>query len=163
MSVMMPVEIDYQEIVRTNRNESPEYRISLVPHSEIENIWPKVSRYLKLASDQSYGRYRLIDIREKLENNEHQLWIVFDDQQIVAAITSTFTFYPQCTSLHGQFLGGDNLEDWRDKFCDIFDSWGRDNGCKFIEFTGRPGWSKALAPNGYKEVFRIFQKELTHG
>lgn len=159
----MKLENQIEKISRGLLNESFGWRVSLVPHSEIGKVWPKVSRYLKLASDQSYGRYRLIDIWEKLTSNEHQLWIVFDDDQIVAAITSTFTFYPQCTSLHGQFLGGDRLEEWRDKFCEIFDNWGRDNGCKFIEFTGRPGWAKALAPNGYKEVYRIFQKELSHG
>lgn len=154
-------EIGIGRFPNTNPSDSSDLQISLVPHTDIENIWPKVSRYLKLASDQSYGRYRLADIRHKLETNEHQLWIVFDeDRNIVAAITSTFTLYPQFTSLHGQFLGGERLDEWRERFCDIFDRWAKDNGCRMIEFTGRPGWAKTLAPQGYKEVFRVYQRDL---
>lgn len=136
--------------------------VSLVPPTEVERIWDRVSHMLKRASDLSFGRYRLRDIRAKLETGEFNLWIIFerDTGQIVAAITSAFTHYPQMKSLHGQFLGGDRIMEWRDKFCEVFDGWGRDNGCSKVEFTGRAGWKKMLAENGYRETYRVYEKDL---
>lgn len=136
-------------------------QVSLVPCWEVKNIWDRVSRMLKLATDQSQGRYGLNDLKDKLDSGEFHLWVIFDPKyEIIAAITSTFTQYPQGKFLAGQFLGGERLEEWKDIFCQVFCNWGRDNGCKSIEFTGRAGWAKVLAENGFKEVFRIYQREL---
>ncbi len=138
-----------------------ELLISLVPHTEIIRVWDNVSSMLKMATDRSQGRYRLKDLKEKLMSGEFQLWVVFEPGfKVVAAITSTFTVYPQCKALHGQFLGGERLDEWKDRFCDIFDRWGRDNGCQIAEFSGRAGWAKPLAANGYREVFRVYQRDL---
>jgi len=138
--------------------------ISLVPPVHVHEVWKEASPFLKRSTDLSGGRYRLRDLRAKLEAGEFQLWIIFegDPKNMLAAITSTFSIYPQCRSLHGQFLGGDRLDEWREQFCSIFDRWGRDNGCRMIEFTGRKGWGKALESNGYREAFRIFQRDLSH-
>lgn len=137
--------------------------ISLVPVQAIPVIWDKVGHMLKRATDLSQGRYRLHDLKAKLLSGEFQLWVVMDGtHKILAAITSTFTVYPQGKSLHGQFLGGDRLEDWKDDFCDIFKRWAYDNHCSMIEFTGRKGWSRVLEPNGYREVFRTYQIDLKH-
>lgn len=136
--------------------------VSLVPREAIPEIWDRVSHLLKRATDLSFGRYRLRDLKEKLISGEFNLWIVFekDTGNILSAITSTFTQYPQMKSLHGQFLGGDRLVEWRDRFCEIFDRWGRDNDCQIIEFSGRKGWGRVLEGNGYKEVYRIYERTL---
>ena len=138
-----------------------ELQITLIPHWEVKHVWDKVSRMLKLATDQSQGRYNLSDVKAKLEANEFQLWVIFEEPfEVVAAVTSSFATYPQCHCLCGQFLGGDRMDEWKDKFCVLFDSWGRDNKCDIVEFTGRAGWGKVLAPNGYREVFRTYQRDL---
>lgn len=138
-----------------------EVMVSLVPAWEVKNIWDNVSRMLKLATDQSQGRYGLNDLKDKLDSGEFQLWIVFDKgYNILAAVTSTFTEYPRGKFLAGQFLGGDGLDKWRDEFCRVFHNWGRDNGCCAVEFTGRAGWARALASNNYREVFRVYQCDL---
>ncbi len=141
--------------------EKPDLLVSLVPKEELAALWPKVGNMLKRATDLSQGRYRLRDLLAKLTSGEFQLWIIFSrGGEIVAAVTSTFSIYPQAKALSGQFLGGERLDEWRDKFCEVFDNWGRDNGAKFIEFTGRAGWAKALQGNGYREVFRTYQRDL---
>lgn len=136
--------------------------ISLVPQEQIGKIWHKVAPFLKKATDMSEGRYELADLGNKLITDpDWHLWLVFEPGlKIVAAITSTFTFYPQGKFLHGQFLGGTRLEEWQDQFCDVFDNWGRDHDCTAVEFTGRTGWAKKLSRNGYREVFRIYQRDL---
>lgn len=138
-----------------------ELEVSLVPVFAIETEWPRVEKMLEVATSMSAGRYDIGHLKEKLLTGEFQLWVIFDKRfEIVAAITSTFTVYPKCKFLSGQFLGGDRLADWKDKFCRIFHNWGRDNGCKAVELTGRAGWSKVLEPNGYREIYRTYQKDL---
>lgn len=143
---------------------SEELEVSLVPPEYVSEVWDRVSHMLKKATDLSYGRYKLRDLRARLERGDFHLWIIFDKQtnEICAAVTSSFTAYPQMQSLHGQFLGGDRIEEWRDKFCDVFDRWGRSNNCAIVEFTGRKGWSKMLEQNGYREVYRVYQRDLRH-
>lgn len=124
-------------------------------------MWPLVEAMFKRATDLSAGRYELDDLMLKVFRGDFTLWIVIEDHdRIIAAITSSFTNYPDGRFLSGQFLAGDKLDEWREPFCELFDRWGRDNGCKAIEFVGRAGWAKALAPQGYKEIYRIYQKEL---
>lgn len=142
----------------------PDLKVSLVPQFELARVWPQVGPLLQEAADMSEGRFILEDIRQRLVQGEWHLWIVFEpDLNIVAAITSSFTWYPRGKWLSGQFLGGSYLAEWRDKFCNIFDRWAHDNNCVAIEFTGRPGWARALAPNGYREKFRVYQRDLNNG
>lgn len=141
--------------------DSSRLRVSLVPPGWIDRLWPQASLQLMDAVDQSEGRFTLADLYSKLISGGWQLWVVFTDSgQLVASITSSFVYYPQGKWLSGQFLGGERLEEWRDIFCDTFDRWARDNGCKNIEFTGRPGWARRLKPNGYRELFRVYQRDL---
>lgn len=141
--------------------QDTDLQISLVPPQEIHRVWGKVGPMLQRSTDLSEGRYDLIDLARKLNSGEFHLWIVFEKRgEIVAAITSTFSWYPQGKFLSGQFLGGARLSEWRDPFCELFDRWGRDNDCKAVEFTGRAGWVRALKGNGYREVYRILQREL---
>lgn len=136
-------------------------RCSIVPVEGLRIVWPLVEAMLKRATDDSYGRYDIDDLMYKVFTGEFVLWIVVkDEDKIIAAVTSTFNIYPQGKFLSGQFLGGEELPAWRDSFCEIFDRWGRDNGCKAVEFVGRAGWSKALAPQNYREIYRVYQKEL---
>lgn len=135
---------------------------SLIQRHFIRQLWPQVAPLLTRATELSHGRYDIADLYGKLlkDDNWH-LWAVYEpDGTVVAAITSMFLHYPQGKFLSGQFLGGNRLEDWKDLFCDIFERWGRDNQCVAIELTGRAGWAKALAPNGYDEVYRTYQKDL---
>lgn len=136
-------------------------KISLVPTSEVPRVWDLVSHMLKRATDLSQGRYGLRDLKAKILSGEFELWIIFDEAgEIVASVTTTMTAYPQVKMVSGQFLGGDRLADWRDDFCAKLESWAKDNGCASIELTGRAGWSKVLDGNGYREVFRVYQRNL---
>lgn len=147
-----------------NSPERTNLIVSLVPHWAVKQEWPKVAPMLKRATDMSEGRYELEDLEYKLLSGEFHLWVVMEpDLNIIAAITSTFTIYPQCKALAGQFLGGDRLGEWQDMFIDTFKSWGIENQCQIIEFTGRAGWKRALEPNGFREVFRTYQMELPNG
>lgn len=136
-------------------------QVSLVPVFEVRRIWPKVVAHLQRGVDLSEGRYDLESLKALLEKGESDLWVVFDEKfEVIAAITSTFTQYPLGRFLYGQFLGGNFLEDWRDEFLRVFANWGRDNGAKGIEFAGRAGWARVLQPNGFREVSRVYQKDL---
>lgn len=144
-------------------DERPALDVSLVQRHLINQLWPKVEPLLAKATEISEGRYEIDDLHDKLINEDDwHLWCVYEpDLTVVAAITSTFTHYPQGLALHGQFLGGDRLHDWQDMFCEMFDRWARDHGAKFIEFTGRAGWVRPLQRNGYRPVFTIYQRDLT--
>jgi hypothetical protein len=38
--------------------------------------------------------------------------------------------------------------------------WNKDNGCKFVEFTGRKGWQRKLDKLGWKPEYVSFRMEV---
>lgn len=145
------------------KEDERELDVSLVQKAYVKQVWPKIAPMLAKATEMSEGRYTIDTLYDKLVNDSSwHLWCVYEpDMTIVAAITSTFTRYPTGMKvLHGQFLGGQFLDEWQDMFCDIFDRWGRDNECQAVEFCGRAGWMKPLRRNGYRPVFQIYQRDL---
>lgn len=140
-----------------------ELHVSLISPKGVDKVWSKVGPLLTKSTVLSEGRYDIVDLYERLKSGAFQLWVVFQtDTTIVAAVTTMITDYPQGRFLSGQFLGGDDhrMDEWRDLICDTLDQWGRDNACKAVEFSGRSGWKKQLAGNGYREVFRAYQRDL---
>lgn len=136
-------------------------KVSLIPPNLIDWVWAQAGPHLQMATDQSEGRFVLRDVYDRLITGDWHLWVVYEETgNLIASITSSFSWYPQGKWLSGQFLGGDRLDEWRDLFCDTFDRFARDMGCKAIEFTGRPGWGRRLKPNGYRELFRVYQRDL---
>lgn len=151
-----------ETVLQADPNQRPALDISLVQRHLIPAIWPRIQVMLQKAADLSIGRYDLEDVRQKLVNDlDWHLFVIFEpDLTVVAAVIASFSYYPKGKFLCAQFAGGDRLEDWRDSFFAMFDSWGRDNGCTMIEIGGRPGWKKITARYGYEEAYRVFQKEL---
>lgn len=138
-----------------------ELKVSLIPPNLIDWVWDQAGPQLQMATDQSDGRFNLRDVYDRLVTGDWHLWVVFEESgKLVASITSSFTWYPQGKWLSGQFLGGDRLDEWRDLFCDTFDRFAKDTECRAIEFTGRPGWGRRLKSNGYRELFRVYQRDL---
>lgn len=138
--------------------------ISLVRRHLVPLIWPKVEAFLARATDLSEGRYDIKDLYERLtKHDDWYLWVVFETEEphnIIGAITTTWSHYPQMKTVHGQFLGGERLDEWQDRFCDLMEEWGRDSKCDAIEFTGRRGWTRLVNRNGYRPVFVTYQKDL---
>jgi len=135
--------------------------VIIVPQEHRHIIFPKVKHYLEKAAVLSGGRMSIEEIENNVLHKNHQLWIAFNDNEIVATADTEVVKY--CTgikTLVGHFIGGKDLESWKQPIVDSMAAFGKAEGCTKIEFMGRRGWTKPLKQIGWKETYRVYEYNL---
>ena len=74
--------------------------VSLVPPAHIESAWPSLAPLLEPAVERSNDRWTMDHLFEWALRNEKQIWIVFDDKNIIHCVAVTQNvFYPSSKML----------------------------------------------------------------
>lgn len=132
----------------------------IVTKKDVPVVWPYVLPYLQSAIDRSGGRISADTVFTSLFHGTHLLWIVNDDTKIVAALTTRVAKYPLKRMLVVECLGGDGMEEWVSMLDDTLKRFAKDSGLDGIELFGREGWTKALAPYGWKRSMVLCEVDL---
>ena len=125
----------------------------------VEAWWPLVEEYLNTALEYSLGEYSITDIKNACISKNMQLWVKIGKQAKGAFVTK-IAKYPQKNLLIVILLGGDEFQEWRDEADALLNAFGKENNCEYVELFGRKGWGKMLKDIDYKEVTRLFAKEI---
>tara|TARA_R110002050_G_scaffold296897_1_gene457397 strand:+ start:4097 stop:4504 length:408 start_codon:yes stop_codon:yes gene_type:complete len=125
----------------------------------VEVWWPLVEEYLNTALKYSLGEYSITDIKNACISKNMQLWVKVGKQAKGAFVTK-IAKYPQKNLLIVILLGGDEFQEWRDEADALLNAFGKQNNCEYVELFGRKGWGKMLKDIDYKEVTRLFAKEI---
>ena len=125
----------------------------------VEVWWPLVEEYLNTALKYSLGEYSIDDIKNSCISKNMQLWVKVGKQAKGAFVTK-IAKYPQKNLLIVILLGGDEFQEWRDEADALLNAFGKENNCEYVELFGRKGWGKMLKDIDYKEVTRLFAKEI---
>ena len=125
----------------------------------VEAWWPLVEEYLNTALEYSLGEYRITDIKNACISKNMQLWVKLE-KEIKGAFVTKIAKYPQKNLLIVILLGGNEFQDWRDEADALLNAFGKENNCEYVELFGRKGWGKMLKDIDYKEVTRLFAKEI---
>ena len=125
----------------------------------VEVWWPLVEEYLNTALEYSLGEYSITDIKNACISKNMQLWVKIGKQAKGAFVTK-IAKYPQKNLLIVILLGGDEFQEWRDEADALLNAFGKENNCEYVELFGRKGWGKMLKDIDYKEVTRLFAKEI---
>jgi hypothetical protein len=132
-------------------------RAALVSPDQVHIVWDQVVPYMERAAEYTYGRYELSDIKDVIEQYDHNLWIAFDDKGLKGAVVTAFKHYPRKKYLDLVFVGGDEGLEWKDPMLKILQHWAYDNTCDGIESSGRLGWSKIFKDDGYKPLWQTYE------
>lgn len=147
-----------------NRTEG-DVCFTLVHPMYVDDCWIDAGRYLNKAAKTSHGRYDILDIRRDIHFGNQQLWILFDgDDNMIAAITTMFSFYPQKKALVIAFCGSNDDTGWvkhRNLVIGTLNDFARENECNSLELSGRAGWEKVLKSLGFEKSFTTLEMEVT--
>ena len=125
----------------------------------VETWWSLVEEYLNTALKYSLGEYSIDDIKNLCISKDMQLWVKFD-KEVQGAFVTKINKYPQKNLLLVILLGGDKFQEWRDEADALLNAFGKQHNCEYVELFGRKGWARMLADIDYKEVTRLFAKEI---
>jgi hypothetical protein len=118
---------------------------------------------LEKATRRSGDRYTTMDILLDILEDKETLWIAFEGQKILGALTTGIVPYPHRLMLVGQFLGGERIMDWRKPMLETLDKFAKDQGCTGFEMAGREGFLKVLGPFGWRKKYTVFEKDYRDG
>ncbi len=125
----------------------------------VEAWWPLVEEYLITALEYGLGEYSIGDIKNSCISKDMQLWVKIGKGTKGAFVTK-IAKYPQKNLLVVILLGGDEFQEWRDEADAVLNAFGKQHNCEYVELFGRKGWGKMLKDIDYKEVTRLFAKEI---
>ena len=125
----------------------------------VEVWWPLVEEYLITALEYGLGEYSIEDIKNSCISKDMQLWVKIGKEAKGAFVTK-IAKYPQKNLLVVILLGGDEFQEWRDEADAVLNAFGKQHNCEYVELFGRKGWGKMLKDIDYKEVTRLFAKEI---
>ena len=125
----------------------------------VEVWWPLVEEYLITALKYGLGEYSIGDIKSACISKDMQLWVKIGKEAKGAFVTK-IARYPQKNLLVVILLGGDEFQEWRDEADAVLNAFGKQHNCEYVELFGRKGWGKMLKDIDYKEVTRLFAKEI---
>ena len=126
----------------------------------IDGWWSLVEEYLIAALKHGLGEYSIEDIKKSCKSRDMQLWVNFDKEGVQGAFVTKISKYPQKNILCVLLLGGNEFMKWRDEADALLNAFGKENNCEYVELFGRKGWGKMLADIDYKEITRLFAKEI---
>jgi len=116
--------------------------------------WARCAPWIEAALAHAGHSHGLEDVQALVEANEAQLWA-----GPTAAMVTILEDEPRERRLLIWLAGGD-LEELVERLRPAAERWAKAQGCRRVLVVGRPGWERALAPEGYAPLARIIAKEL---
>ena len=131
-----------------------------VPTAVVDVIWNDVSRVLHRSVLTAGGRFDLNDVRKGIKSGFYDLWVVMEEDRVVAALTTRVVAYPQCKSLALDWIGGSRMREWLPQAQKVMTKFAKENGCTQLEGYGRKGWDRWLRAYGWEPHYIAYKMEI---
>lgn len=97
--------------------------------------------------------YNIVDVQSRLESGHAQLW-----QEGDSTVVTEIVQYPNYRSFN-VWLAAGNLDEIK-ALLPGAERYAQAHGCTQMELTGRPGWTKALSDEGFRQQSVVLVKDL---
>ena len=128
--------------------------------SDVPTIFPLVKEELERAINISGGRYSIPQTLHELLIGKLTLWVVWDDEDPIAAWVLRIIDYPGRRTMYGDLLGGNRMAEWAGMMDAVVIDWAQKFKCTHIEIGGRDGWIRYAKPFGYEKAYWVIEKEV---
>lgn len=122
--------------------------------NENRSEWLRCRPWIESALPYCYGTHTIEDVEQQIASGRLHFW-----SGERAAMVTEIVDYPRLRALNFFLVGGD-LEELVEKMEPSIIAWAKARGCKLVLQTGRKGWSKVLAPKGYKSGLGVMMKDI---
>lgn len=131
-----------------------------VPKEMVDLVWDEVKEMLAKSTMTAAGKCDINDLRNGIENGVYLLWVVLDENEVLAGVTTRIIEYPKCRALALDWIGGNRMRDWIGLVNEHMVQHARYNGCSHLEGYGRPAWIRWTRKYGWKEDYVAFKLEV---
>lgn len=125
--------------------------VAIVANEELDSVWPICLPHLRRAINRAGGRHSEEMILDGVSSRKMQLWVVVMEGKIVSSSITEIRSYPGRKMLAILLCGGLKMKVWINAFVAKLKEVCKRHNIVAIETIGRIGWSRILAPLGFKE------------
>ena len=118
--------------------------------------------FIAPAIEQSFGEMEISDVFESILHETEKVWLVCerDSGKLVGVAVTEVTKYPACQRLRVVFLGGSDMDGWRDQLDESFCAFCEEHKLSDIEVVGRKGFTRSLEKLGYCPTYTVLLKSM---
>ena len=120
--------------------------------AEFERCWPWLEK--AVAFEVGGANFTKFDVWQDISSGHYQFW-----PRIASATVTQIVETPLRKYLQVLWVGGHG-RDLVDDFLPQLEAWGQERGCQQMVGVGRIGWGRRLQKQGFKEVARVYAKQL---
>jgi len=118
-------------------------------------VWDWVEPLLSKVANK--GGFTSDSILTDVQMGQAQLW----SAEGLAVLVTRIVQRPMEKVLWVEWLSGERMDEWLDKWEEVQNEFAKANGCTAVEFQGRKGWHKLnKAYEDYRPLATIFRKDL---
>lgn len=117
--------------------------------------WDKIRPAFENFVERSDGRWTMDYLVDAVLTRQKQVWNVADWRAVLVTSVGPDGQYVTMEACYGE-----GWQDWYAEMEETVAAWAKALGAKRVFCLARPGWSKALKAQGYREIHREFVKEL---
>ena len=137
--------------------------ISAVPKEAVGAVWADVARVMNKSVDTSNGKYHIDDLFHGIQNNLYVLWVIMEEEEVIAAITTRIIEYPGKRAMAMDWIGGSKMGKWLPVAQETLERFARDNNCTHLEGYGRKAWGRWLGKYGWNPEYIAYRMEIENG
>lgn len=137
--------------------------ISAVPREALGIVWGDVAKVMYKSVETSKGKFHMDDLYHGIKNDEYVLWVIMDEETLVAAITTRIVSYPGRRAMAMDWIGGSRMKEWLPLAVNTLSKYSKENDCDHLEGYGRQAWGRWLAKYGWKPEYIAYRMELNDG
>ena len=135
--------------------------IAAVKPDLVPLIWPAVAPQIEKAVNYSNGELTQESLTQDVMNGNLILLTVNIDSKITAsALIHKKTFESGLSVLNVPVIGGEDMHLWGKKLLTTLEQIAKEEGCKQVYGSGRPGWKRVMEKEGYKVIHTIMSREV---
>ena len=137
--------------------------MSAVPKEAVSAVWADVARVMNKSVDTSNGKYHIDDLFHGIQNNLYVLWVIMEEEEVIAAITTRIIEYPGKRAMAMDWIGGSKMGKWLPVAQETLERFARDNNCTHLEGYGRKAWGRWLGKYGWNPEYIAYSMEIENG
>src|SRR5262245_56830834 len=121
--------------------------------------WPIIERWVEAAVRKAQSDQSPEEIRWMLSQGQMRLFLACEDSKVQGCWILEFTHTHRGDMCNIYLCAGRDFKRWHHLMADI-KAYARSMGCSLLQAAGRPGWQRALAPDGFKKLRVILETRL---
>lgn len=140
-------------------HNTADIKVEHVPPCMIGHRWEEIETHLQEGDDYWKEYYTLGSILTAILTGEMQVWEVLDKDDLLVVALTEFVDFPMCSVLRIIWIGGKNLRHAISAL-DFAEFVALRSKCSKVQFFGREGLERFVAPRGYRQHSVLYEKDL---